>query len=215
MRWYSPSALALVFANLVPLYGVVVGGWSVLALLALFWLEIILVGSLGVLRMLIADLSKDPPWGGKIVWVACFCILFGIFVLGIGVMMYVFFGHLEGVTPFEGGLLPVAATVHLLGNLGAWPALASLFASHVFSFFWNYLGHGEFRRAKLKDLMWEANSRVFIFFFSLFFGAIFMGLGSPVWGLIILLGFKIWLDLAAHLRAHGVTAQVAPTPRTT
>ena len=50
--------------------------------------------------------------------------------------------------------------------------------------------------------MWEANSRVYIMVFSLFFGSLFMQLGSPVWGLAILIGFKIWLDLGAHLRAH-------------
>lgn len=215
MRWYSPSALALVLANLVPLYGVVFGRWSVLGLLALFWLEVILVGLLGVLRMLIADPSNDSLRGGKIVWVPYFCILFGMSVVGLGIMMHSFFGHLEGVMPFDGGVLPVAATVRLLGKLGAWPALASLVASHVFSFFWNYLGHGEFRHAKLTDLMWEANSRAFILFFSLFFGALFMGLGSPVWGLAILVGFKTWLDLAAHLKAHRATAQVAGPPYTT
>jgi hypothetical protein len=60
LKWYSPSALALIVSNLVPLYGVLFWGWSVLALLALFWLEIMLVGSLTVMRMLGAIIGV--PW---------------------------------------------------------------------------------------------------------------------------------------------------------
>jgi hypothetical protein len=194
--------VALIIANLVPLYGVLVWGWSVLALLVLFWLEIMLVGVLGVLRMLLADPLNASLWAKKAVWVPCFCVLYGIFVVGLGIMMFSYFGHLEGVMALEDGPLPVGETVRVLKKQRLWSALAALCASHAFSFFWNYLGHGEFRRAKLKDLMWEANSRVFILFFSLFFGALFMALGSPVWGLTILIGFKIWFDLDAHLKAH-------------
>jgi hypothetical protein len=202
VKWYSPSAIALIIANLLPLYGVLFWSGSVLALLVLFWLEIIVVGLLAVLRMLIASPSSDPPPLRNFAWMLGFCILYTVFVLGLGIAIFGFFGHLEGVMPFEGGLLPLDQTTRLLEKRGLWPALAALCASHAFSFLWNYVGRGEYRRARLKDLMWEANSRVYIMVFSLFFGSLFMQLGSPVWGLAILIGFKIWLDLGAHLRAH-------------
>src|SRR5580765_5521472 len=157
MKWYSPSAVALIIANLVPLYGVLFWGWSMFALLELFWLEIILVGLLSVLRMLIADPSNTSLRVEKIVWVPGFCILYSIFVVGLGIMMLSVFGHLEGELPFDGGLLPVGLTIRVLEKHGLWLALVAFCASHVFSFFWNYLGHGEFRQANLKDLMWEAN----------------------------------------------------------
>ncbi len=207
MKWYSPSAVALIIANLVPLYGVLFWNWSILALLVLFWFEIILVGLLGALRMLIAVLSNTQLRGSKIVWVPGFCIFYSVLVVGVGIMMFGFFGHLEGEMPFDEGLLPLGQASRVLEKQGLWLALLALCASQAFTFFWNYLGQGEFRRANLKDLMWEANSRVFMLFFSLFFGAIFMGLGSPVWGLVILIGFKVWLDLSAHLRAQRLADQ--------
>jgi hypothetical protein len=130
-------------------------------------------------------------------------------------MTYVIFGQLEGELPFDAGLLPIRQTGRILDKQGLGLALAALCASHVFTFFRKYLGQGEFRHATLKGLMWEANSRILIFFFSLFFGAIFMGLGSPVWGLAILVGFKIWFDLAAHLKAHRHVSGDAATGPTT
>src|SRR5262245_50856277 len=39
LTWYSPSSLALILANLLPLWGVLVWGWPVVAVLALFWME--------------------------------------------------------------------------------------------------------------------------------------------------------------------------------
>ncbi len=207
MKWYSPSAAALIIANLVPLYGVFFWDWSILALLVLFWIETVLVGFLGALRMLVAVLANTPLRGGKIIWVPGFCIYYSVLVLGVGIMMFSFFGHLEEEMPFDESFLPFGQANRVLEKQGLRLALMALCASQAFAFFWNYLGQGEFRRSNLRNLMWEANSRAYILFFSLFFGALFMGLGSPVWGLGILIGFKVWLDLATHLRARRLATE--------
>ena len=52
--WKLPTVIALVLANLVPLYGVLFLGWETFPLVFLFWLENVIVGAFNVLKMLMA-----------------------------------------------------------------------------------------------------------------------------------------------------------------
>ena len=80
----------------------------------------------------------------------------------------------------------------------------SLLASHGFSFLWNYLWRGEFRRAKLTELMAKPYGRVVVLHMAIILGAVATtALGSPLWALLVLLALKIGLDLKAHLKEHS------------
>ena len=50
----TPPVLALVAANLVPLYGVLFLGWEVFQVVLLFWMENVVVGVFFILRLLTA-----------------------------------------------------------------------------------------------------------------------------------------------------------------
>ena len=82
-----------------------------------------------------------------------------------------------------------------------WISAFVLGGSHLFSFFVNYLGKGEFRRTALPVLMAQPYGRIMVLHFAILFGAFaVMLLGSPVFLLLILIGGKIWLDVKMHLR---------------
>ena len=79
-----------------------------------------------------------------------------------------------------------------------------LVASHLFSFGWNYLYRGEFRRAKLSELMSRPYVRVVVLHIAIILGGIgAVALGSPLWALLVLLAMKIGLDLKAHVDEHS------------
>lgn len=62
------SMLALVLANLVPLYGVLFDDWSIFFVMFVYWMENVVVGFYNVLRMLFAcgtDLPVGEEEGGK------------------------------------------------------------------------------------------------------------------------------------------------------
>jgi len=81
--------------------------------------------------------------------------------------------------------------------------IAALAASHLFSFIWNYLYRGEFRRAALTELMQQPYGRVVVLHLTILLGGFAaMLLGSPLWALLLLIGLKIALDLKAHLKEH-------------
>jgi hypothetical protein len=52
--WRRPSVIALLLANLVPVFGVLFFHWEVFPLMFLFWSENVIVGAFNVLKMLCA-----------------------------------------------------------------------------------------------------------------------------------------------------------------
>lgn len=196
----SASAWVLVAANLLPLYGVLFWGWEVFPLLALFWMENVIIGVLNAARMLCVDPADAALWAGKLFMVPFFCFHYGMFTAIHGVFVFSLFGGKDYDVPGLRVLEPAAraaADFHL-----ALP-IAVLLASHLFSFLWNYLYRGEFRRAGLSELMAKPYTRVVILHLTILvggFGA--MALGSPLWALLLLLGIKIAIDVQAHLKEH-------------
>jgi hypothetical protein len=195
------SAWVLVGANLVALAGVLLWGWDAFALIALFWMENVVIGVFFVLRMLCADPDDVAKWLGKLVAVPFFCVHYGVFTLIHGVLVFTVLGR----RAFEGHPLNlVEQGARAAADYGLWLPLAVLAASHLFSFCWNYLYGGEFRRATLKDLMTQPYGRVMVLHFAIIVGgAGTMALGSPLWALVVLLALKIALDLKAHLKEHS------------
>ena len=198
------SAWVLLAANLIPVAGVLLWGWSVFALLLLFWMENVLIGVFFVLRMLCAD-PRDPAlWAGKLFVVPFFCFHYGMFTAIHGVFVFTLFGGKLYAPP---GLQVLEPAARAASDLGLWLPLAALFASHGFSFLWNYLYRGEFKRAQLTRLMAQPYGRVVVLHITIIFGGMgAMALGSPVWALLVLLCLKIGLDLRAHLKEHSAKA---------
>ena len=195
------SAWVLLAANLVPVAGVLLWGWSVFALIALFWMENVIVGVFFILRMLCAD-PRDPAlWAGKLFLVPFFCFHYGMFTTIHGVFVFALFG---GKAYDPQGLQVLEPALRAARDLGLWLPLAALIASHGFSFLWNYLWRGEFRRGQLTALMAKPYGRVVVLHLAILLGGIgTLALGSPLWALLVLLALKIGLDWKAHLKEHS------------
>lgn len=182
----------LAAANLVPLAGVLLWGWDAFALIALFWMENAVIGALTVLRLLAASPAEPASWAAKLFLVPFFCFHYGMFTSMHGMFVFEFLGKRR----YD----PLAVA----GDYGLWLPLAALAASHLFSFFWNYLHRGEFRRVSLKEVMLQPYPRVMVLHLAIILGGFAaMALGSPVWALLVLIALKIGLDLKAHLKEHS------------
>src|SRR5436309_8211653 len=77
-RRLTPSAVALIVANLVPLAGVLFLGWTLFATLLLFWLENVTVGVFSVLQLLAARPREPLAWGAKVLMVPFFMFHYGM-----------------------------------------------------------------------------------------------------------------------------------------
>jgi hypothetical protein len=119
-----------------------------------------------------------------------FCFVHGIFVfelLGGGI-------HSFNPSQFWGNAYERLRDEHLL-----W-AVVALGASHLLSFFVNFIHGGEYRRVVAPQLMAQPYGRVLVLHFAILLGAFaIVALGSPVWMLVILIIGKTILDVGLHL----------------
>lgn len=204
-----PSVVALLVANLVPLYGVFVLGWEVFPLILLFWLENVIVGALNILKMICARPDDRSWWIGKVFLVPFFAVHYGMFTFVHGIFVFTLFGR--GAGNMAASNPDPSAMLHTVMSSGvAWAALA-LLASHGFSFVTNYLGAGEYRNADPKVLMGQPYARVVVLHLTIIFGGfIMMALGSPRAGLVLLVALKVAMDLRAHLRERDRLGTAVP-----
>ncbi|HET7039635.1 MAG TPA: DUF6498-containing protein [Gemmatimonadales bacterium] len=196
-----PSVLALIGANLVPVFGVFALDWAVFPLVLLFWLENVIVGAFNVLRILTARPEDPLARVARFGMAPFFAVHYGGFTLVHGIFVFALFGR--GA--------PWAETIHQTTGV-LWGA-GALLLSHGFSFATNWLGAGEYRNADVKALMFQPYARVVVLHLTIIFGGmLLMSLGSPRPGLLLLVGLKILMDAAAHLSERARFAASAASP---
>ncbi len=204
----SVSLIILILVNLLPIFGVIYAGWDVFEIVALYWFENVVIGLVNVLKIItccpgshrsagtaieISKLFKIPfftiHYGG-------FCFVHGIFVFGLLGPKNKEGGHGD---PFE--------------NMGHWFSsfvntyviwfVLAIVASHIFSFFKNYIGENEYTRSTPDKLMNAPYGRVVVLHLAIIGGGfIVQELGSSVGMLILLIIGKIIIDAKLHLRSH-------------
>lgn len=190
----TPSLIALVIANAIPLVGVLFLGWTVFPLVLLYWLENLVVGGFNVAKLLLAQPRQPAYWLGKAFLVPFFLVHFGGFTYIHGVLVMAFFGP-KTAQPFD--LLTTVPDAIRVNHLG-W-GLLSLVVSHGLSFYWNYLKSGEYQRASLNALMAQPYGRVMVLHMTVLFGGwVVMLLGSPLFALVVLVALKTAADWRAH-----------------
>jgi len=200
----TPSLLVLLVANALPIVGVLVLGWTVFPLVLLYWLENVIVGGFNVAKLLLAQPREPAYWAGKLFLVPFFVVHFGGFTFVHGVLVLALFGP-KGTQAFD--LLGTVPTAIRANHLG-W-AVVSLVLSHGFSFYWNYVRNGEYRRASLNALMGQPYGRVLVLHFAVLFGGwIIIATGAPVLALVLLVLIKTAADVPAHMAERRKFAAV-------
>ena len=187
----SPSTLALIAANLIPLAGAAFGDWNLGMVMVLYWAESAIIGFFNLCKIIVigkwAALFAGPFFLGH----------FGGFMAGHFLFIYTLF--VEG--PFTDPIASDSLSDVMQMFLGLWPALAVLFLSHGYSFFNNFLGRREYLGKTVKDQMSEPYTRIiFMHMVIIFGGGLTLALGEATPVLMIVIGLKILFDVRAHLK---------------
>ncbi len=190
----SPSSIALIAANLLPIPGVLIMNWNLSDVMVLYWAESAVIGFWSVVKLAIIEK-----------WTALFTIPFVIGGFGAFMSMhfsflYYFFVrgiHAAGPEPFVwDALLDLFIPLR--------PALASLFISHGVSFFTNYLGRREYLEMDRKRQMSDLYKRIFVMHLTVIIGGFAtMLLRAPEAALLLLIAMKTAVDLRAHRKQHA------------
>lgn len=199
---FRPSAIALVIANLVPLAGVWLFDWQVIDILMLYWAENVIIGVVNILRLAVCRQGRS-----------LFLVIF--FMMHYGIFCY---GHLMAITGiFSDAFVNGTAWDYFFAvpssaawKTPLWIAIGSIAASHLVSFFANFIAGGEYLRTNANTVMHRPYGRVVVLHVAIIFGAALIDwLGSPVMMLVALVAAKIVLDLRLHL-AERETFRAAP-----
>jgi Family of unknown function (DUF6498) len=200
----KPSVIVLILANFLLLYGILFLDWEVFPLLFLFWVENVIVGIINVLKMAISSPQDAGKWVAKFFMIPFFCFHYGMFTLVHGIFVIGLFGgfFIEGPFP-DGAVFFRTITDHQL----YWAILA-LAISHFISFFYNYIGKGEYKKANLNELMGQPYGRVVVLHLTIIIGGFLVAaLGSPAFALVLLIAIKAFIDILAHVRQHSRYSQ--------
>lgn len=225
-RWRAylsnPLGLMAVAVNLIPILGVTIWGWSLGALVILYWIENLIVGVVNLARMAVAA-GKHGALGLAgfaflgpffVVHYGMFCFVHGIFVIGM-------FGGPDG--PFSAmpagqgpeTFLPAAIAAMIASTPHFLTAIVAIAAFKVASFLLVYIGLGVYRRTSLDAQMGAPYGRIVFLHFAIFAGAFGLAaLGSPVAGVAVLAlaktAFDIWAETRETQKAAAANAPPAP-----
>jgi hypothetical protein len=208
--------LALVLANLVPVFGVLFLQWNVGAIVVLYWTENLVVGLYTLLKMLLTGgrsalglmLFFCLHYGG-------FCAIHGMFVLELTQ----FAGEISGELPTASwpGPLVVIQKILYFGQqiLDAAPqefiwACIALLLSHGVSFLLLFVGQQEYRRTTVNALMSAPYKRIAVLHIAVIAGGfLVVELGAPLGLLVALVALKTGMDIMLHNRSHRAASATA------
>ena len=189
----SASAVFLILANMVPIFGVLFLGWDALTILVLYWLESVIMGVLNIPKIL-ACRSAEQSAGGAVFTnlfpAVFFTFHYGMFTSVHGVFLAEMFGArpiIEGL--FSGGSFIWTATIFLI--------------SHLASMVINFFGKKEYLGRNARRQMFSVYGRVFIMHIVVLLGGFtIQKFGAPIIAVIMLITLKTAIDLIAHKREH-------------
>lgn len=200
------SSLLLVLVNCIPLAGVLFFGWNVFEMVFLYWMEsaIIAFSTIALLALMpisIAD-REGVPVNQKLVAIPFFILHFSGFMAGHLFLIIFFLGQSH-----KGGMLAQATEMLSQIPFVGW-ALLSLFISHAYSFFTNYILTKKYLQPLDKQSFWPIMTkpyrRIFLMQLVILIGACAVILfGLPESMLAVFVVVKIFFDLKAHKTEHA------------
>jgi hypothetical protein len=192
------TMLVLIAANLIPLIGVLLGGWTLAEVMVLFWAESAVIGFYTLLKIAVVAKWWAPLPG------LFFTGHFGGFMSIHFLFIYLMFVRGFGAKGPDSGAFE--ALTHLFVPL--WPALLALFLSHGISFAMNFIARREYESATVQRLMTAPYGRIVLMHLTLIFGGWVVALlHDPMPALVMLIVLKVVADLRGHYGERAVSAE--------
>lgn len=207
---YSPSLIARAYADplswlnlavdLLPLWAILQFGWGATPLVALYWLENLVIGLFAAARMAgagVTQLARGEVAGAAAFFlVPFFCVHYGAFCWGHGVFIANFSNQSIGL-PSPQGLITWALGTgpHMLWFLGA------ILAANLTVFLIDFIARGEITRTKLDAEMTAPYGRIVTLHVAIILGAMFaFGADEPLLGVLLLILIRVAFGILLALR---------------
>ncbi|MCH2189865.1 MAG: DUF6498-containing protein [Gammaproteobacteria bacterium] len=207
------SIAALILSNLVPLIGVLYFDWDHRLVIALFWIENLIIGAFNILKMTGAMVVGKKV---DLFTPVFFLFHYGLFCTVHGAILWELLelGEVPKVEQLFGfdtsgfiGLVADGVGVFYgfvdLYSPVIWLGIVSIVLSKTVSFMENFILKGEILSTTPKDLMGKPYGKIVAMHIGVILGAFaIQKFGSSVWILVVIIGFKMLVDILTHLNDH-------------
>lgn len=176
-------------------------GWPTFTVLALYWLENVIVGVFTALRILAAG-ARTGRYGESLAVTAFFCVHYGLFCVVHGIFVAALFGGLHGTS---GAIDPLLLMIGRVAGdrVGALVVAAMVLAAAVDA--WRAMATVDAEDAKaVRDIMSEPYGRLVVLHVVLIAGGFLMAaLQLPSLAALLLVAFKLVYDLRMPRRRQA------------
>lgn len=139
--------ITILLSNLIPVIGVLFLGWSIHALLLLYWMESVIVGLFNLLKMILAQGSFVPNKTGKTGLIVFFMLHYFGFMIGLGIFI---------------SIVAIPGMIHENGIPDFPLILTGIFISYGAGFVTEYIMSGEYKTRTADSLFFTPYGRVFV-----------------------------------------------------
>jgi hypothetical protein len=218
-RELSVSDLVLMAANLVPVAGVLFGGWDARQMFLVYCMESIILGMFNVLKMVIVTfVKKTDIWEGANGYKArvsgVFFILFFMFHYGMFVFIQTtMFAAVSGLDKGISG--PFSFLLHIPQILSpeAQLMLYIFIAAYGLKMMTDFIFSGEYKTTDLGLLMFQPYGRIFVQQIVVIFGSFFLMFGGVKIFMIIFVAvklfFEVWLNFDKYIKKAALDRALA------
>lgn len=211
----DPLSWANLAVDLLPILAVIQFGWSATPLVALYWLENLIIGAFTALRMIGAGLAQLRQLPAAVFMAAFFCVHYGAFCWGHGVFLAIFTDPTFGF-PTLPRLMDWALTTapHMVWFVGA------IIAVNALNYIFDFIGRGDITRVSPNTEMMAPYGRIVTLHVAIIFGAVIaFGSNQPLLGVLLLIlirvVFGVFLSVRRRRKRDRQLADAAnPAPAT-
>ena len=203
----DPMAWLTLLVDLLPVIAVLFFGWSAVPLVALYWLENLIIGTFTILRMLGTAANNVLNLARAAFMVPFFTVHYGMFCYGHGIFLRSFAGGDEGAGPFGGDPLSLIDWALGSGSHMMWFVSAIIAVNAVF-YLVDFILRGGYREAQIQTDMFAPYGRIVTLHVAIILGAgLMMAFGQPLLGVLILImlrvAFGMILNMLRQRRIEG------------
>ena len=209
----DPMACLLLFVDLLPVLAVIFFGWGAAPLVALYWLENLIIGGVTIARMLATMSQAAAGLAAGLFLIPFFCFHYGMFCFVHGIFLFVFAQIGDGGAGF-GFPDPAFLISWALGSgVGmGWFVLAIIAVNTLF-FMSDFILTGDYRSADLSKEMGAPYGRIVTLHVAIIFGAgITLGLGQPLLGVFLLILLRVLFGMILAMRRRLRLDEENPAP---
>lgn len=196
----DPLAWLTLLVDLLPIIAVIFFGWKAVPLVALYWLENLVIGAFTIFRMLgtIAANALNIPI--SLFMVPFFTVHYGMFCFGHGIFLSAFAGGKVGdAAPGIDGMRTLVDWALGTGPYMLWFIGAIILVNAIF-YLVDFIGRGDYRNTQLPVEMFAPYGRIVTLHVAIILGAgLMLAVGQPLLGVLILIILRVAFGMILNM----------------